>query len=76
MPQLTHSGTCEAREGDSGRVQQLLHGESGGKLQGQCIPVHAAGVHHGRRALHLSAGHPSIYSALMLFVEACNLCKI
>ena len=23
-------GTCEAREGDSGRVQQLLHGEPGG----------------------------------------------
>ncbi len=30
MPQLTHPGTCEAREGDSGRVQQLLHGEPGG----------------------------------------------
>ena len=55
-PQLTHPGTCEAGEGDSGGVQQLLHGEPGGKLQGQRIPVHAAGVHHGRRALHLSAG--------------------
>ena len=54
------TGACAARKGDSGGVQQLLHGEPGGQLQGQRLPVHAAGVRHGRRALHLSAGdaHP------------------
>lgn len=50
------TGACAAREGDSGGVQQLLHGEPGGQLQGQRLPVHAAGVRHGRRALHLPAG--------------------
>ena len=50
------TGACAARKGDSGGVQQLLHGQPGGQLQGRRLPVHAAGVRHGRRALHLSAG--------------------
>ena len=63
---MTHycwAGACEAGEGDPGGVQQLLHGESGGQLQGQRLPLHAAGVRHGRGALHISTGAPAYHKA-------------
>ena len=42
-------------------MQLLLHGEPGRQLQGQRLPLHAAGVRHGRGALHIPAGAPAFH---------------
>lgn len=58
------AGACEAGERAAGRVQQSLYGQPAGQLQGQRLPIHVAGVHHGRRALHIYAGCSSPHACL------------
>lgn len=70
------TGACEAGKGAASGVQQPLHGEPGGQLQGQRLPVHAVGVHHGGRALHIHAGQspPLHQSQICITVNPKDCC--